>query len=228
MCSDASPRVTVSSSGRGRQGVIIAVLVTAALSAHAVVAPVDAQSPDGDALWTVTGAALGLYSGGVLGLVGTMMPCNRTLDGDRCAASGTGTGAAMGLVMGGLIGGQNRDAIRTRAENAGWGLIAGSVVGLGLRRFVRQYGWADVGAAALLGGAFGAAPRGAGIGGGIGVAAGGVAWLILPDSGVADLALLTLLGATVGGMVDWADGAASAKRDRVPVAPSFSLSIPIR
>lgn len=53
------------------------------------------------------GVALGAYSGTALGLLGTMLPCNRTLAGARCAAAGAGAGAALGLAMGGIIGSQN-------------------------------------------------------------------------------------------------------------------------
>jgi hypothetical protein len=206
-----------------------ALLALAALCVLATSAPDElcGQAYEGDSWTTVGGAALGLYSGGMLGLVGTMMPCNRTIQGGRCTASGVGTGAAMGLVMGGLIGAQNTDALRVRAENAGIGALVGAAVGVGLRRAVRQYGWADVGAAAVVGGAFGAAPRGSLIGFGAGTVAGAAAWWLLPDSGIADFVMLSLAGAAVGGMVEWAQGAASAKRDRPP--PSFSvLSIHVR
>lgn len=185
------------------------------------------QTYEGDTWTTVEGAALGLYSGGMLGLMGTMMPCNRTIQGERCTASGVGTGAAMGMVMGGLIGAQNTNALDIRLENAGIGALAGAVVGVGLRQAVRQYGWGDVGAAALVGGAFGAAARGSFIGLGAGTVTGAVAWWLVPDSGIADFVMLSLVGAAVGGMVDWTRGAASAKRDRPP--PSFTvLSIRVR
>lgn len=185
------------------------------------------QTYEGNSWTTVEGAALGLYSGGVLGLVGTMMPCNRTIQGERCTASGVGAGAAMGMVMGGLIGAQNTNALDLRLESAGIGVLAGAGVGVGLRRAVRQYGWGDVGAAALVGGAFGAAPRGSLIGLGAGTVTGAVAWWLVPDSGIADFVMLSLVGAAVGGIVDWIRGAASAKRDRPP--PSFTvLSIRVR
>ncbi|MBT8488414.1 MAG: hypothetical protein KJO65_06310 [Gemmatimonadetes bacterium] len=180
-----------------------------------------AQTYEGDTWTTVAGASLGLYSGSVMGVLGTMMPCNRTLAGDRCVASGVGTGAAMGMVMGGLIGAQNTNALDIRAENAGIGLVAGAVVGVGLRWAVRQYGWTDVGTAALVGGAIGAAPVGSAMGVGAGVAVGALAWWLVPDATIADLAMISLLGLAVGGMVDWADGAASAKSDRPP--PTFPL-----
>ncbi len=183
--------------------------------------PGGAQTYEGDTWTTVAGASLGLFSGSVMGVMGTMMPCNRTLTGDRCVASGVGTGAAMGMVMGGLIGAQNTNALDIRVENAGIGLVAGAVVGVGLRRAVRQYDWTDVGTAALVGGAIGAAPVGSAIGVGAGAVTGALAWWLVPDATVADMAMIALLGLAVGGMVDWADGAASAKSDRPP--PTFPL-----
>lgn len=214
----------------GRRTRLPGLLAAYALAACAFVALPDglqAQTFEGDTWTTVEGAALGLYSGGMIGLVGTMMLCNRTIQGERCVASGVGTGAAMGMVMGGLIGAQNTVALDARLEDAGIGALAGAVVGIGLRQAVRQYGWPDVGAAALVGGAFGAAPRGSLIGLGAGTVTGAVAWWLVPDSGIADFVMLSLMGAAVGGMVDWAEGAASAKRDRPP--PDFTLlSIRVR
>lgn len=180
-----------------------------------------AQKYEGGTWTTLGGASLGLVSGSVMGVLGTMMPCNRTLTGDRCVASGVGTGAAMGMVMGGLIGAQNTNALDIRVENAGIGVLAGAVVGVGLRSAVRQYGWTDVGTAALVGGAIGAAPVGSAIGVGAGAATGALAWWLIPDANAADMVMLSLLGLAVGGMVDWAEGAASAKSDRPP--PTFPL-----
>lgn len=187
--------------------------------------PASAQTYEGDLLAQLGGGALGFYSGGMLGLVGTMMPCNRILHGDRCVASGVGTGAAMGLVMGGLIGGQNTLALEQRFESAGVGALVGAAVGVGLRSAVRQYGWADVGAAAMLGGAFGAAPTGSLIGTGAGAVTGALVWWLLPRSTVADMIMMTMVGAAVGGLVDWGEGAATAKRDRPDPFPLFSIRV---
>lgn len=205
----------------GRRIAPTALVLACATAAMLTPAATAAQTYEGDTWTTVGGASLGLYSGAVMGVLGTMMPCNRTLTGDRCVASGVGTGAAMGMVMGGLIGAQNTNALDIRAENAGIGVLAGAVVGVALRSAIRQYGWTDVGTAALLGGAIGAAPTGAGYGAAGGLVVGGLMWWLVPDATVADMAMLTLLGLGVGGMVDWAEGAASAKADRPP--PTFPL-----
>lgn len=215
------PSVPAAVAGPKRTGRrVLGILVVAQLASW-LPSPAGAQTYEGDTWTTVAGASLGLFSGSVMGVLGTMMPCNRTLAGDRCVASGVGTGAAMGMVMGGLIGAQNTNALDIRVENAGIGLLAGAVAGVGLRRVVRQYGWTDVGTAALVGGAIGAAPIGSAIGVGAGVVAGALTWWLIPDATIADLAMISLLGLAVGGMVDWADGAASAKEDRPP--PMFPL-----
>ena len=102
-----------------------------------------AVAPEGSAGSTWGGIALGGFSGTVFGLVASMTPCNRTLTGARCTASGASAGAALGLAMGGIIGGQNQQAIIDRAESAGWGALTGAVVGTVLWKSVRQYSYAD-------------------------------------------------------------------------------------
>jgi hypothetical protein len=182
-------------------------------------------APEGTAGSTWGGVALGGYSGAVFGLVGTMMPCNRTLAGARCAAAGASAGAALGVAMGGIVGGQNQDEIVRRAKSAGWGTLAGSVVGVALWRGVRQYGWADAAAVAAVGGAIGAAPKGAWIGGAIGVTTGTAAWLIFPDGGLPNFVMLTFAGVAVGGMLDWALAANDANRPEPRFTPSFSIPV---
>lgn len=188
--------------------------------------PVGAQSFQGTTLSTVGGAALGMYSGAMTSLVGSLFPCNRTLSGGRCSASGASVGAALGMAMGGLIGAQNQDEIVSRLEGSGYGALVGAAIGLGLRRAVRQYQWGDVVAMAMYGGAVGAAPRGSFIGVGVGAAAGGVVWLLFDDAGLPDFLLFALAGSAIGTLYDWADGAATVRR----TDPSFSssFSIPFR
>jgi hypothetical protein len=119
-----------------------------------------AQSSTGGTGSTAGGALLGFYSGAGMGLVGTLMPCNRTLTGSRCTATTALVGGALGLAMGGAIGAENRDAVGDRTADAAIGAAIGAGLGLGLRYAVRQYGWTDVFALAAVGGAFGAASEG--------------------------------------------------------------------
>ena len=184
-----------------------------------------ARIPEGSAGSTWGGIALGAYSGTVFGLLGTMLPCNRTLAGARCAASGASAGAALGLAMGGIIGGQNQDAIIARAKSAGWGALTGAVVGTVMWKAVRQYSYADAAMIMAVGGAIGAAPKGAGVGAGVGAATGALAWWLLPDSGLPDFVMLTLAGVAVGGILDWGLGAGDANRAEPVFTPTFSIPI---
>ena len=71
----------------------------------------------------------------------------------------------------------------------------------------------------------GAAPMGAGVGGAIGAAAGGLMWWLLPDSGLPDFVMLTLAGVGVGGIVDWGLGASRANEPVPLFSPSFSVPV---
>jgi hypothetical protein len=184
------------------------------------------QSFQGSTASTAAGLFMGAYSGAVFGMLGTMSPCNRTTQGGRCTGSGASAGGAIALAMGGLIGAQNPDDLNGRFRSAGYGTLVGAVVGVGLRSGIRQYGWADAAAVAAVGGAIGAAPRGALIGAGVGLAAGAVVWLTLPQGGLPNIVMLTLGGLAIGGLYDWANGAANANRfmESIP-GPSFSIPI---
>jgi hypothetical protein len=205
--------------------VTVAALIGCVLSSTGVdVAGQGLDAPRGSAASTWGGIVLGAYSGTVLGLLGTMMPCNRTLAGGGCAAAGAGAGAAFVLSMGGIVGGQNEDEVVARLRSAGWGSAAGALVGLAVWRGVRQYGWTDALAVAAVGGALGAAPVGSGLGATVGATAGAVTWWMDPDRGLPNLVMLTLAGVMVGGIVDWGLAAANAN-DQPPLAASFSIPV---
>lgn len=188
---------------------------------------VDAQAFRGSTASTLGGVALGAYSGSVLGLVGSVLPCNRTLYGPKCAATGASVGGALGVAMGGLIGAQNQDETIVRLEGAGVGALIGSGVGIILRQAVRQYDWEDAATLGVIGGAFGATPVGSGVGLGAGAVVGGIVWLTFPRAGLQDFILFSLAGAALGGMVDWADGASDAKREVSGTSVPLSFSLPV-
>lgn len=213
---------------RGRSAALTVAVVLALVHGGPASSSLAAQlavTPEGSAGSTWGGIALGGFSGTVFGLVASMTPCNRTLAGARCAASGASAGAALGLAMGGIIGGQNQQAIIDRAESAGWGALAGTVVGTVLWKTVRQYSYADAAMLTAVGGAIGAAPKGAGLGAATGAAVGGLAWWLLPDSGLPDFVMLTLVGVGVGGIVDWGLGASRANQPAPLFSPSFSVAV---
>ena len=203
-------------------GVVCVLLLCAALSPRAA----EAQAFRGSTASTLGGVALGAYSGSVLGLLGSVLPCNRTLYGPKCAATGASVGGALGVAMGGLIGAQNQDETVIRLEGAGVGALIGAGVGIILRQAVRQYDWEDAATVAVIGGAFGATPVGSGVGLGAGAVVGSVVWLTFPRAGLQDFLLFSLAGAAVGGMIDWADGAANAKREGSESFP-LSFSVPV-
>ena len=188
---------------------------------------VDAQAFRGSTASTLGGVALGAYSGSVLGLVGSVLPCNRTLYGPKCAATGASVGGALGVAMGGLIGAQNQDETIVRLEGAGVGALIGSGVGIILRQAVRQYDWEDAATLGVIGGAFGASPVGSGVGLGAGAVVGSIVWLTFPRAGLQDFILFSLAGAALGGMVDWADGASDAKREGSGTSVPLSFSLPV-
>lgn len=174
---------------------------------------------------TLAGAALGFYSGSVLGTAGSLLPCNRTLLGPKCAlVSALGAGA-VGSVAGALIGSDGASALRDRGRGALYGILIGGVAGAILQQGVRQYAWNDALLVAAYGAAIGAAPLGTLVGTGVGAAVGGLAWVALPRTGLADLVMLTLVGSTLGSLYDWVDGASDAGGVDGPVMAA-SLSVP--
>jgi hypothetical protein len=73
-----------------------------------------------------------------------------------------------------------------------------------------------------VGAALGASPVGSGIGFGVGIAVGSLLWLAVPDAGAPAAVTLGLAGIAIGGLVDWAHGAATAR------GRSGGLVIPLR
>lgn len=185
-----------------------------------------AQDSDGTALSAGGGALLGLYSGTALGLVGGLLPCDRTTLGPGCPLATAVAGGALGLVAGGLIGSEDVDAARRRSRGALYGLLIGGFAGGFLQEAVRQYAWTDAVLVAGYGAAVGAAPRGTLIGTGVGAVAGGLAWALSPRGGIQDLILFSVVGGAVGGLADWAGGAFDARdRPGSEMVMAFSLAV---
>ena len=181
------------------------------------------QVREGDGLSTVGGAALGLYAGGFFGVVGSLLPCERTVRGRTCVGISGAAGAATGLIAGGVIGYEDEGAIGSRARGAIYGSLIGAAAGFVLQRAVRQYAWNDALLVAAYGAAVGAAPRGTLIGLGIGALIGSAAWALSPRGGMQDLIMFTLVGSALGGLYDWAHGAVDTRRDR-PAALTATFS----
>jgi len=186
--------------------------------------PVVAQEAERSVEGAVTGAVLGSASGATLALVGSLEVCNRTLLGSRCSAAATAVGGTLGVVAGGVLGSRSESALHDRLGGAALGAAIGGVVGAGMASVVRQYGWPDAVAFAVVGGAIGAAPRGTFIGIGTGIGIGTLAWLVRGGAVIPDVVLLMLAGGAVGGLVDWIDGAAAAGGRGPALMSTFSVS----
>jgi len=185
-----------------------------------------AQQSSGTGLSAGGGALLGLYSGTALGLAGGLLPCDRTALGPGCPLVTAIAGGTLGLVTGGFIGSDDVDAVRERGRGALYGLLIGGFVGAVLQESVRQYAWTDAVLVAGYGAAVGAAPRGTLVGTGVGAVAGGLAWALSPRGGIQDLIMFTLVGAALGGLYDWVDGAIDTRNPTgSPVGLAFSLVV---
>ena len=168
--------------------------------------PLAAQ--ESDVPTAIGGGALGAYSGVTLGLVGGLGTCSRMMSGTTCARVAAGIGAAVGATSGALIGYHAPDEIGNRLRGAGIGALVGTAVGLGVRTQIRQYRWVDVLSAAAVGSAVGSAPVGSGLGFGAGLVVGGILWLAAPGEGLPEAVATALAGLAIGGLTDWALGAA--------------------
>lgn len=158
----------------------------------------------------VGGAALGLYSGAMLGVIGSLVPCTHTYAGPKCVRAAGITAGTIGLLSGAYIGANDDAEIETALRGSAYGFAIGSVVGFALKETVRQYGWADVLAAGGIGASIGASPGGSLIGIAAGTAVGAVLWQAIPSFDVPDMVSASLLGLTIGGLAGWAIRAVNA------------------
>lgn len=185
-----------------------------------------AQGGGGSTSGALAGAALGLYSGGMLGVVGGLLPCDRTLHGRVCVAASGSVGAATGLIGGGVIGHRDEDQVRDRARGAAYGALIGTGLGFVLQQAVRQYAWNDALLVGAYGAAVGAAPRGTLVGTGLGMVVGAAAWAFSPHGGVQDLIMFTVVGSALGGLLDWGERAVNARRGGAgSVTSTFSIPV---
>jgi hypothetical protein len=180
------------------------------------------QNDGGSTGRAIGGAALGAASGSVLALTGGLVACNRTLRPTRCSRITTAAGAAIGLTAGAAIG-WNDSGLDDRLENAAWGAAAGAVVGLGLKQFIRQYGWSDVASASVMGLAVGASAKGSALGFAVGGATGFLLWQLHPSVGPGGAVGLALAGMAVGGLGDWVVDAVQGDPETSGIPVSFSV-----
>ena len=159
-----------------------------------------AQDVDGSAWAAAGGAALGLYSGSMLGVLGSLIPCTQTYAGARCVRIATVSAGAVGLVSGALLGAADGERVGDHAKTAGYGALIGAAAGLAMKPLIQRFGWQDVATIAALGGAIGTSPNGAGIGLAAGSLTGVILWRIFPGFELADAVATAFVGLAVGGI----------------------------
>ena len=181
---------------------MVACLGTAGLTvAHG--APARAQETSGSTWAAVGGGALGLYSGAVLGSMGSWLPCNRTYQSMTCVRVSTVGAGVIGAASGIVIGAVDSETLGDAALGAGIGFAAGAAAGIVMKPFLQRFGWDDVAAVGLMGGAIGASPVGAAVGLGAGTLIGVVLWQVVPSIELSDALAFSVGGMALGGLTGW-------------------------
>jgi len=162
-----------------------------------------AQEPRGSTAAAVAGGALGLASGATLGAVGSMIPCSQTGPGPTCVRWSAIGGGVIASTGGTLLGAGDSNRLGDAALGAGIGFVAGAIGGMLLKSKAERFGWQDVAAVGLFGGAIGSAPRGSAIGLLGGSALGLVTWALVDDFKGPDLLGAALAGLAIGGIAEW-------------------------
>lgn len=159
-----------------------------------------AQEDSGSTLAAAGGAALGLYSGSMLGVLGSLIPCSQTYAGARCVRIATVSAGAVGLASGALLGAADGALVGDHAKTAGYGALIGTAAGIALKPLVQRFGWQDVATVTALGGAIGTSPKGAGIGFAAGSLVGLILWQLIPGFELPDAVATAFVGLAVGGI----------------------------
>ena len=159
-----------------------------------------AQESGGSTAAAVAGGALGLASGATLGAVGSMIPCSQTRPGPACVRWSAIGGGVIAATGGALLGAGDSNRLGDAALGAGIGLVAGAIGGMLIKSKAERFGWQDVAAVGLFGGAIGSAPAGSAIGFLGGSALGLAAWALFDDFKSPDLFGAALAGLAIGGI----------------------------
>jgi len=158
---------------------------------------------DGSAWAAVGGAALGAYSGTVLGTVGSLIPCTRTYEGPACVRPAAIAGGLIGGISGASLGAADAGRVEDYFVAGAIGATVGAAAMLAIQPLLERWSWADVGAGALVGGAVASSGTGAAIGFGAGAVIGVAAWQLIPAMKLPDAAAVTLFGLAAGGIGGW-------------------------
>ncbi|MGW8283738.1 MAG: hypothetical protein ACWGON_10605, partial [Gemmatimonadota bacterium] len=138
-------------------------------------------STDGSTWAVVGGAALGAYSGTVLGTVGSLIPCTRTYAGPACVRPAAIGGGFLGAMSGAALGAVDASGVEDALLAGGIGAAIGGTALLAMQPFLERWSWGDVAAGAVIGGAVSSSGPGPTIGFGIGAVVGIATWQLLPS-----------------------------------------------
>ena len=194
---------------------------TAALGA----APAPVRAQEGSTAARLGGAALGLYSGSLLGLSGSTLACSQAAGPRTCARIALAGGGAVGGIAGGLLGDADSDDVGEAYRAAGYGALAGAAVGVLVKELVYYYDWVDVLAFMALGAAIGPVAPGAGLGLAAGAAVGFGIRLVVPSFELTDVAALGGIGLALGGLAAWALEAAEERGDSDDTGSSLTFDL---
>ena len=182
------------------------------------------RAQEGSGAARLGGTLIGLYSGSVLGLTGSALPCAQNAATRTCARVALASGGVIAGIAGGVLGDADSEAVEDALRAAGFGALAGAAVGVAVKELVYYYDWPDVLAFTALGAAIGPVAPGAALG----LVAGGILgfglYLIVPSFEFADAAALGVAGLAVGGLVAWTLKAADARSDPARV-PSVTIDL---
>ena len=183
------------------------------------------QDTSGSTGAAIAGAAIGAYSGGMVGTMGSIVPCTQTYWGDKCVRWSAVGGGVIGLVSGAVIGANDSDHIERSAKGAAIGFGIGFAAGAVLKPIAQRVGWQDVAAVGLMGGAMGAAPKGAVIGLGVGTVIGFTLFKTVDGFNMPDFVGAAVGGAALGVLTDWVVSALNASAETGSTT-SQQLTIP--
>ena len=161
------------------------------------------SDPEGSTWAAVGGAALGAYSGTVLGTVGSLIPCTRTYEGPACVRPAAIAGGLIAGISGASLGAADAGRVEDHFVAGAIGATVGAAAMLAIQPLLERWSWGDVGAGALVGGAVASSGTGAAIGFGAGAVIGVAAWQLIPSMKLPDAAAVTLFGLAAGGIGGW-------------------------
>lgn len=204
-----------------------AVVIALPPALHTQVVPPTLEPPtEGSTGAAVAGAALGGFSGVMLGTLGSIIPCSQTYAGASCVRVAAIAGGTIGFAGGIYLGAGSNDAIERAARGAGFGLLFGTATGVGMKMFLPRFGWADVAATGLIGASIGASARGAALGLVAGTAIGFGMFALDDRFGLPNAVSIGLIGAAAGGIGSWFVRAVQERQEGTLPIP-LAISIPV-